>query len=204
VEAVEALLLILEEELRLPTEYHLELITHPVGTNWRERYRSPPSQILAIGESLIQSGPFEGELVRLADLAVVLTALRMSASRGRALSMTSRVYDGQCVFAGHLAMMNLHPVGFTSADELCRALHAVCKDFPGLLLCSGRFYHYYGFRLLDQPSWLQFLAQLLMPCTLVSPRYIGHSLYRGFCSLRLNRVAPHKSVVPHVVGRVGT
>jgi hypothetical protein len=163
VEAVEALLLMLEQELRLPKEYHLELITHPVGVNWRERHPTPRSQVLAIDESLVQSGPFEGRL-----------------------------------------LMNLHPVGFRSPDELCRALYTVCQGCPGLLLSSGRFYHYYGFRVLNHPAWLQFLAQLLMPCTLVSPRYVGHSLYRGFCALRLNKVAPHKAVVPHVIGRVGT
>jgi hypothetical protein len=38
-----------------------------------------------------------------------------------------------------------------------------------------------------------------MPCILVSPRYVGHSLFRRFTALRLNSVQPHKPTIPHVV-----
>lgn len=203
-EAVETLRLVLEHELRLSLDYHVELIVHPVGVNWRERHRTPRSQALAVHESLMQPGPFEGRLIQVADLAVTLPGLLGPVPAGRAVSVTSRIYDDERTFVGHLAIMNLHPVGFRSTDELCQALQTVCGEFQGLLLASGRFHHYYGFRLLDSSSWLRFLAQFLMPCTLVSPRYVGHSLYRGFCALRLNKAGPYKAVVPHVVRRVWT
>jgi hypothetical protein len=75
----------------------------------------------------------------------------------------------------------------------------VTANLPGYLLRSGRYFHYYGVALLTPQEWLRFLASFLMPCTLVSPRYIGHSLHRGFCTLRLNAVPPLKPEIPQLV-----
>lgn len=95
--------------------------------------------------------------------------------------------------------MNLHPVGFHDQEELRRALDDVVGGRAGYLLASGRHLHYYGRWLLSTADWRRFLAQFLMPCVLVSPRYVGHSLYRGFCSLRLNAVPPFKPTVPSLL-----
>jgi hypothetical protein len=78
----------------------------------------------------------------------------------------------------------------------------VVNGRPDHLVRSGRYYHYYGLGLLSGPDWLDFVAQFLMPCVMVSPRYVGHSLIRRFCSLRLNAVPPHKPATPRVVSTV--
>ncbi len=101
-EAIETLRLVLEHELKLSPDHHVELIVHPVGVNWRERHWTPRSQALAIRESLVHSGPFEGRLVRVADLAVALPGLLGLAPVGRAVSVTSRIYDDERAFVGHL------------------------------------------------------------------------------------------------------
>jgi hypothetical protein len=53
--------------------------------------------------------------------------------------------------------------------------------------------------LLSRPAWLAFFGQFLMPTTMVSPRYVGHSMARRFCALRLNALPPYRPVVPRVV-----
>ncbi len=89
--------------------------------------------------------------------------------------------------------------GFSTIAEVRSVIGRVTDDLPGYLLSSGRHFHYYGMQLLDSEAWIAFLAQFLMPCVLVSPRYIGHSMHRGFCALRLNAVPPHKPIVPVLV-----
>jgi len=180
----------------------VELIQHAVGTNWRQQNPQARDQVLALSESLIHSGPFSGKLVGISDLAGRLPAELLSASQRRlALSVTSRIWCERRL-VGHIALMNLHPEGFSDLDELARGVSAVVHGRPGQLVRSGRYYHYYGHGLLSEQEWLDFVAQFLMPCTLVSPRYVGHSLIRRFCALRLNAVPPHKPETPLVVSAV--
>lgn len=55
-----------------------------------------------------------GAVIGLAALDAVETARR----RRAALSIGSRVLNGRGGFAGHLALMNLHPDGFLNRREL--------------------------------------------------------------------------------------
>jgi hypothetical protein len=192
--AYELLVNLVRDDLCLPSDHQIELIRHGVGVNWRQRFRTPREQIRALDESVSHQGPFYGDRVSIRDLAPTLAkGVGISSS---ALSVVSRVWDVGGRQVGHLALMNLHPVGFTSGDELRRAIDHVTGGSPGYLVSSGRYFHYYGIQLLSSEAWLRFLAQFLMPCVLVSPRYIGHSIYRGFCALRLNAVPPHKATLP--------
>jgi hypothetical protein len=192
--AYELLVNLVKDDLCLPPDHQIELIRHGVGVNWRQRFRTPREQIGALDESVSHHGPFYGDRVSISDLAPTL-ANRAGVSSS-ALSVVSRVWDVRGKQVGHLALMNLHPVGFASADELRQAIDRVTNGLPGYLVSSGRYFHYYGIQLLSSEDWLRFLAQFLMPCVLVSPRYIGHSVYRGFCALRLNSVPPHKAALP--------
>lgn len=158
----------------------------------------------ALRESLVHSGPFSGKLVRIGGLADALGAeITQATSLGVALSVTSRVWDRRGALLGHLALMNLHPDGFGNLAEVTEAVGAVVGGLPGYILDSGRYLHYYGCRLLPGDEWLDFVSQFLMPCTLVSPRYVGHCVVRRFCALRLNAVPPHKPAIPRLVRTVG-
>jgi hypothetical protein len=92
--------------------------------------------------------------------------------------------------------MNLHPEGLDGIESLVRAIREITDGVSGYLLGSGRYFHYYGRRILRSEEWIRFLAQFLMPCFIVSPRYVGHSLFQGFCAVRLTSAAPYKSTVP--------
>jgi hypothetical protein len=198
VRSVDVLIRLVRDDLCLPSGYWLEFIEHPVGKNWRQRYERPREQIGAIPQALIHAGPFDGWRARVGELEGVLHNLAGTNS-SVATSLTSRVWNEAGHQVGHLALMNLHPVGFYDLSEVRAAVRLVDDGSAGYFLDSGRYFHYYGQRFLDLPGWLRFLSQFLMPCVLVSPRYIGHSLYRGFCTLRLNAAPPFKPVVPVLV-----
>lgn len=95
-------------------------------------------------------------------------------------------------------MMNFHPDA-ASQDDVTQALQYICRGKQGALLESGRYLHYYGDFLLNEQEWPKFMAEFLMPCTLVSPRYIGHRLYDGYCTLRLTADKTSKPKIPEVV-----
>jgi hypothetical protein len=199
VEAAEVLSALTSGDLDLPRGCHIELIKHNVGLNWRQRYATPRSRVLALKESLVHEGPFEGQLVEAGVLGALLAELKSTGTSGTALSVTSRIWSRERRFVGHLALMNLHPEGFGSFTELADAVREVSGGHAGYLLYSGRFFHYYGRQLLAEDEWPRFMGEFLMPCNLVSPRYIGHSLNRGFCALRLNAVSPQKPVAPRLI-----
>jgi hypothetical protein len=178
----------------------LELIEHPVGVNWRQRYNSVNLQVSHVESSLIQIGPFRGTRVAFSEFH--RHALQAIDRSGHAVSLTSRVWGPDGLLLGHLPIMNLHPVGYSSIAQLQHAIAAVVDGRAGYLADSGRFFHYYGSGLLSTSDWLRFLACFLMPCTLVSPRYIGHSLYRDFTSLRLNAAPPFKPAAPFVISKI--
>jgi hypothetical protein len=71
-------------------------------------------------------------------------------------------------------------------------------DMRGFILKSGRSYHFYGTRLLDEPQWQDFLGQSLLLGDLADWRYVGHCLVRGICTLRIS-AHPHLRSVPTVV-----
>jgi hypothetical protein len=191
-----------QEDLGLPAGFFLEFIMHSVGLNWRQRYISPRQRVQALDEALL-SEQVQSTLVAIDDQKEILRLLDAATRRRLALSVTSRVWDMRRKFTGQLALMNLHPEGYLDESELAKAVFRVSGGIPGYLLRSGRFYHFYGARLLDQDEWLDFAGRFLMPCTLVSPRYIGHSIDRRYCTLRLNSVPPHKPSTPHLLSVLG-
>lgn len=68
----------------------------------------------------------------------------------------------------------------------------------GAILDSGRSYHFYGFDLLTQKQWWEFMAQCLLLGPLTDVRYIGHRLLEGMGILRLT-ATPLKPKAPVVV-----
>lgn len=68
----------------------------------------------------------------------------------------------------------------------------------GIVLESGRSYHYYGFELLDEEEWRDFMHRSLLLTPFVDPRYIGHRLLAGTARLRIT-ASRGKPAVPRVV-----
>lgn len=199
VPAAKVLWSLVSNDLEIPQDHSIEFIAHRVAyLNWRQIYSTPKSQALALPESLIQE-PFESRLIDVGDAEEFLAKLYDHPDdSGVVQSVTSRIWDADRRPVGHMALMNLHPEGFDGIDELVGAVRGITDNLPGYLLKSGRYFHYYGRALLSEREWLRFIARFLMPCNIISPRYIGHSVNRGFCSLRLTAV-PEKPKIPELV-----
>ena len=75
----------------------------------------------------------------------------------------------------------------------------ITDNREGVFLDSGRYFHYFGNFVLSNEEWSQFNGAFLMPCILVSPRYIGHRLINGYNTLRLTNDNAFKTKIPEVV-----
>lgn len=56
----------------------------------------------------------------------------------------------------------------------------------GVILNSGRSYHFYGLAPINENDWRSFLGQCLLFSPIVDARYIAHRLIDGECVLRLS------------------
>jgi hypothetical protein len=57
---------------------------------------------------------------------------------------------------------------------------------PGVLLRSGKSFHFYGYSTLTPSQWLQFLGKCLLLVPISDARYMGHRMIDGACTLRLS------------------
>lgn len=175
----------------------IKLIVHPVEINWRQRYSKKQEKLKYILKSFEHSKPLKTQnYARSKFLKLKLKDLP-KLEKNQVWSIVSKV---KC-FGGkfkHIPMMNFH-VEEKSTKEILIALKYIAGGKKGVLLESGRFYHYYGNSLLNEKEWIKFMAEFLMPTILVSPRYIGHRLYKGHCTLRLTPDTQHKPKTPRVI-----
>jgi len=175
----------------------VRLIAHTVGINWRQKYPSNSEKLSHLNTSFEHPKPIKTKTY-LRDAFLQLELLDLGKIVGHEVwSMTSLVSctDGE---SRHIPMMNFHPID-ASLGDIKKTLAHICRNYRGAILDSGRYFHYYGDVLLSQEEWLKFMADFLMPCIIVSPRYIGHRLYDGYCTLRLTTEQTYKVKVPRVI-----
>jgi hypothetical protein len=99
---------------------------------------------------------------------------------------------------GHIPMMDFRcPPSVKNLDRVTIALKQIGQK-RGAILETGKSYHFYGFDVLDEKQWTQFLAKCLLLSPLVDTRYIAHRLQIGTCVLRLTSCV-QKPKVPVVV-----
>lgn len=175
----------------------LKIVSHEVFVNWRQLYKDSKDKILKIEESLTHSVPLEERSLSRDEFLKLSLASLSNPQDNKVWSFCSLVTcsDGS---RKHIPMMNFHPID-VSVDELKIAISIISRTYDGVFLSSGRFYHCYGDALLDHSEWIKFMTDFLMPCILVSPRYIGHRLFDGYCTLRLTADQTHKTKVPVVI-----
>lgn len=174
----------------------IRLISHRAEINWRQRYQTTDERMRNMLEGFEHPGPIaERELTREGFTQLTIDELG-DLEDGQVWSVISKVkcYDGK---SRHIPMMNFHPKN--GLEGIRKAIGIICRDNRGVLLDSGRFQHYYGDFLLEEGQWTRFMAEFLMPTILVSPRYVGHRLYQGFCTLRLTSDSTYKPKTPEVI-----
>ena len=180
-----------------PVISSVKIISHEVGNNWRQIHLGHHEKIRNLGGGFEHDKPKQEKNYSRKDfLDLTLEQLQKSKSK-EVWSFVSKVQcdDG---ISRHIPMMNFHPeeVGLKAIKE---AINHICGAKRGCILDSGRFFHYYGNFLLDENEWRKFMAEFLMPCILVSPRYVGHRLYDGYCTLRLTAQKQFKPKLPEVI-----
>lgn len=179
-----------------------KFIAHTVSrTNWRQKNKTYTSKLADIQNSFITNPPFrELEIFKnnLSDLESL-----PSLTENQVWSFCSKVtmLDGAYL---NIPMMNFHPLGVSKKESLRYIENAIGTIFgnrQGVLLDSGRYFHYYGNFLLEFNEWLDFLSAFLLTEILVSPRYIGYVLHDGYCPLRVTATQNpiYKPKIPKVV-----
>lgn len=97
----------------------------------------------------------------------------------------------------HLPMMDF------SCKPTPQSLRIVTKALKlmgqekGAVVSSGKSFHYFGFQILTEIGWREFLGRCLLLSPITDSRYIGHRLIDGSCSLRIS--PNHTYGVPKVV-----
>lgn len=178
---------------------NVNLISHIVSKNWRENNSTTEDKVKNFVSGFGHLKPLSWmTLPRKSFLDLSFTDLDVLGNH-EVWSMNSQVLcaEGNGVIK-HIPMMNFHPEGI-GLPEIKEAIKIISKEKPGVILDSGRYFHYYGDFLLEEREWVQWMGEFLGPCILVSPRYIGHRLHHGYSTLRLTADEEFKPKIPTVI-----
>jgi len=103
----------------------------------------------------------------------------------------------------HIPMMDFSlPKSPENIAIIKKRMRRIAGEERGLILESGKSYHYYGVNLRTEESWREFMAKCLLTSVFLGKdqpfleiadhRYIGHSLIGGGCVLRITTNAERK------------
>jgi len=93
-----------------------------------------------------------------------------------------RVASGE---SSYLPMLDFACPCSCENSKTIRKLVALGGAPQGVLVRSGRSYHYYGASLLSQEGWLRFVAFSLLFAPVTDSRYMAHRLLDGECRLKI-------------------
>lgn len=179
--------------------WEVKLIAHHVEVNWRQKYKTTGERLAHLKEGLSQNTPIRTWKVRGSDLSKAVPECTCEAKNINAVVSASSIVTSDTSTIRHLPLVNLHPAEHLSLDDVCDIVRETTDGMRGYLLETGRFYHFYGRATLSRRNWEHLLSQFLMPTIIVSPRYIGHSLYRGYTTVRLSTDENFKPMLPRLV-----
>ncbi|MFC0178554.1 primase 1D-like protein [Thorsellia kenyensis] len=118
---------------------------------------------------------------------------------GLELAINSRVSNSNAIL--HIPMIDFGIKLNTSipVDTLLKFVKYWNMNF--ILFSSGRSYHAYGDRLLEQNEWINFMGSLLLinipgERKLIDDRWVGHRLLAGYSSLRWSNNTSHYKKYP--------
>ena len=97
-------------------------------------------------------------------------------------------------FQGDVSEANLEGVAHIALDFRCDEM---------AVFFSGRSCHFYGFALLTQDEWIQFMGRILLlnlpgQPAVVDSRWVGHRLIAGYSALRWSRNTRHYKQHPEL------
>ncbi len=142
-------------------------------------------------KSMIRHHPDAGEYaIQLKRENVTSEKLRdliaRALTRGKALVLCSRVEtrDDEIL---HIPMLDFECQVSDKNLQKIRDFVTELGD-SGLVLESGRSYHYYSFNLVSHNKWVKFMARTLLFTGFIDTRHIGHRILSGEARLRLAKI----------------
>jgi hypothetical protein len=117
--------------------------------------------------------------------------------QGFSLALSSKVEMDNGGVA-HIPMMDFRCAPSRQNAEIVKTALKAMGEEAGVLVDSGRSFHFYGVRLLDKEAWIRFLAMGILFSPIVDARYVAHRLADGACRLRVG-TGPNKLSPPMVV-----
>lgn len=159
-------------------------------------------------KNMVRHHPDAGEYaIRLKRADVTSDKLRdlifKATQRGKALVLCSKVETSEDEIL-HIPMLDFECAvssqNLSKAEDFVREL----KDI-GLILESGRSYHYYSFNVVPHNRWLKFMARSLLFTGFIDCRHIGHRILSGEARLRLAKIEGSDRYLqtPRVISIVG-
>ncbi len=185
---------------RNPVE-SVKIIKHDVGLNWSQKYSNDEERRKNFLDSYKDANTTKEDYIlskkEFLDLDLEKTSKKLN--KNEVLSMTSKLKTNNDNYL-HIPMMNFHPENNFGLDEILKSIEHTLPNKKGVLLDSGRYFHYYGTNfLLNQKEWEDFLGNFLIPFNLVHPGYIGYRLKEGYSTLRLTKHKIYKPKFPEVI-----
>lgn len=179
-------------------DYYATFLEHAVVINWRQENVDYGNKVLNFPESLIHPPYIRSIKIKFKEIMNDdFNIYNLRESEKNVISISSLINKDNIQF--HLPLMNLHLEEREHLDTIVSFIKQTTSNMSGFLLETNRYYHFYGKKLLTDHEWLQFNAQFLMPTILVSPRYVGHSLYQGYNTLRMTNSSEIKTIEPFCV-----
>lgn len=180
----------------------VKLLKHQVGKNWSQIYKTKDSQkknfLKSFNYLKIPSETFIVSSKKFNNFSLADLKKLTNKTNHEVISLISKVITNQDEIK-HIPMMNFHPENNFGKKEIIEAIRFIQRNNKGVLLSSGRFFHYYGNYLLSENEWQRFMEMFLIPFYLVHPGYIGYRLVSGYCTLRLTNEDTYKPEIPRVI-----
>lgn len=107
-------------------------------------------------------------------------------SEKQVLAVTSKVKLQNTESILHIPMIDFKcDVSPANLERVQEFLKKIGQE--GIILLSGKSYHYYGIELLSNREWLTFLGKCLLFRDFVDSRFVGHRLIDGYTALRISK-----------------
>ena len=126
-----------------------------------------------------------------------LDAIAKSLVGERVLAVASKAKVSNFRKTFHIPMMDFNcEASPENLDKIQEFLEGISQE--GVVLASGRSYHFYGIKLMTKDESSVFFGKCLLLSGYIDHRYIGHRLIDGFANLRISAEI-RRPLIPKVV-----
>ncbi len=152
--------IVVKQGKQLPSDVYIEALAH-------RHSESEKTLVLNRGE--------------IAESGIESIVVRLQSEEGLALCSELRLSAG---YNAHIPMLDF-ACATTPANKAAIASMLRVIAQTGVVVNSGKSYHFLGISLLTNDEWVRFMGQGLLLAPFIDARYVGHRLSDGECTLRI-------------------